>query len=327
LAYKGLNLKTEAMKARIFTTAVLMIVALATTYAQTSRRSERRSEQSTQTQERKSNEVKSDNKNVNERSSRRAVTPAENQQDNNRRGNQPQAEQSRRENNNTPATRTVETNRPENNRVNNNTPDNRRGERRGNDNSRTVQRSDNDNHYGEIHHSTRGNREYIHIEHNPRRVVVVNHPRHYSPRPVEYRRVHNPYRVPLHHEVFWSINLHNDFRIFYPEVRYWRYETGYRLPSIPAYDAIDYVGEVVRIYGRVFEVHYEYDTDDYFLYFGDYYPYQDFTIIISGEEARRFSRRPERVFQRADIAVTGYVTEFENRPEVVVRRASQIDMY
>jgi hypothetical protein len=121
--------------------------------------------------------------------------------------------------------------------------------------------------------------------------------------------------------------LYNDFRIFYPEIRVWRYHVGYRLPVIPAYDAELYIGDVARVYGKVQEAYYDYDSDNYFLYIGDYYPYHDFSVVIPGHEARRFTRRPERYFEGSHIAVTGYITDFDGKPEIVVRRASQIDLY
>jgi hypothetical protein len=110
-------------------------------------------------------------------------------------------------------------------------------------------------------------------------------------------------------------------------VRVWRYDIGYRIPVVPAYDAEFYIGDVAKVYGKVYDVYYEYQNDEYFLYFGDYFPYQDFSVVVPGIEARAYSRRPERFFSGSHIAVTGYVSDFEDKPEIVVRRASQIEIY
>jgi hypothetical protein len=178
-----------------------------------------------------------------------------------------------------------------------------------------------------VRDNRRETRTYIHIDRPTRNVVTVHHPNNYRPVPLQYRRVHYPYRAPLHSNIFWSVSIHNDFRIFYPEVRTWRYEIGYRIPAVPAYDAEFHIGDVAKVYGKVFDIYYEYESDEYYLYFGDYFPYQDFSVVIQGEEARAFSRRPERFFQGANIAVTGYVSDFEEKPEMVIRRASQIEIY
>jgi hypothetical protein len=361
------------MKARIFTTSVLMIVTLAT-YAQTSRRDERKKIKETKIEESKNKESKQENKSE----SRKSEQKAEKQSGTNNATENNQERRSRRENpGNSNSQQPTETKSSQNNSSNNasdrrrnennndnkpavnqsnnsNQPsDNRRNENnntyrpignQGNNNN-TYQpaenrRNENNNTYrpGEdrrdnqssrvvVSNSQRNEkREFVQINHSQRR-GEVSYPRSYRPSPVELRRTFHPYREPIHSDVFWSIEIRNNFRIFYPEVRYWRYDIGYRLPVVSAFYASDYIGDVARIYGKVNEVYHEYDADEYYLYIGDYYPYQDFTIIIPGHEARNFSRRPEKYFYRVNVAVTGYITEFENKPEMVLRNARQLDVY
>jgi hypothetical protein len=100
-----------------------------------------------------------------------------------------------------------------------------------------------------------------------------------------------------------------------------------RLATVSAYDAYDFVGEIARVYGRVAESYYSWETDEYFLYLGDYYPYHDFSVVIPGREARDFSRRPEKFFNRQYIEVTGLISRYEGKPEMVVKRSSQIGVY
>jgi hypothetical protein len=75
------------------------------------------------------------------------------------------------------------------------------------------------------------------------------------------------------------------------------------------------------------EVYYAWETDEYMLYIGAYYPYQDLTIVVEGNEARRFSYRPEVFFQGQYIAVTGLVTAYYDSPEIVVYDKIQIEIY
>jgi hypothetical protein len=321
------------MNARIFTTTVLMIIAL-TTFAQTSRRAEREKAKSTKTEENRTESRRSP-KNENKQSD--SNKPADNKQESiNQRGTS----------GNTNTQQRTETNKNQNNNANysydkqNNHSyqpgDSRRDNRnnnQGNNNSYRPGDGRRDNHdnrdnRGGFSPQRRSNREYVQINHSPRRAVVVdNRSRSYRPTPVEVRREYHPYRVPAHREVVWSIEFRNNFRVFYPEVRYWRYDVGYRLPEISAYDAFNYVGEVANVYGRVFDVYYEPATDDYYLYFGDYYPYHDLSVIVPGREARSINRQPERFFQKAYIVVNGYITQFDDKPEIVVRSARQIELY
>jgi hypothetical protein len=121
--------------------------------------------------------------------------------------------------------------------------------------------------------------------------------------------------------------MYHDYRVMYPEYRYWYYPIGYRIVTIPTYNAYYHIGEVRNVYGRVHEVYYSWTTDDYHLYFGGNYPFHDFTVIISGRHARRYDRYPEMYFEGRYIWVTGLLSTFEGRPELIVKRRSQIHLY
>ena len=148
---------------------------------------------------------------------------------------------------------------------------------------------------------------------------------HYTP--VKYKKVHHHYRSPRRTHVTWTPEMYREYRIMYPEFSYWYYPTGYRIVTVPAYNAWFHIGEVRNIYGRIHGAWYSWTTDEYYLYFGGTYPYQDFTVIIEGRDARRFSRHPELFFEGRYIWVTGLVSTFEGKPEIMVRRKSQIHLY
>jgi DNA/RNA endonuclease YhcR with UshA esterase domain len=113
----------------------------------------------------------------------------------------------------------------------------------------------------------------------------------------------------------------------YPTIRHWEYRYGYRIHNVSAYNAYYHIGEVKTVYGRVKEVYYARESDEFFLHIGDYYPYHDFTIVIPGYIAREYSRRPVAYFTKEYVNVTGLITEFEGKPEIVVKRNFQISVY
>ncbi len=147
------------------------------------------------------------------------------------------------------------------------------------------------------------------------------------PRNRDYRAKYYPYRHPVNINIVWNRTMHRHYIKMYPSVRRWHYPIGYRIATVSAYDAVFHIGEVRNIYGRVHEVYYEPGTDEYFLYFGAYYPYHDFSVVIPGRVARRFSRRPHIYFQNQYMVTTGLITAFENAPEVVVKRTDQLRVY
>jgi len=160
-------------------------------------------------------------------------------------------------------------------------------------------------------------RERVHRE-----VYDVN-----RPRPVEYRKIHHPYRAPVDIHLFWTHNMYHEYMMMYPDYHYWYYTSGYRIRTTSAYDAIYYVGEIMNVYGRVIETWYSRETDEYFLYFGARYPYQDFSVIIPGHRARQFSRRPEIFFEGREIWVTGLISLHRGQPEMIIRKKHQIHIY
>ncbi len=152
---------------------------------------------------------------------------------------------------------------------------------------------------------------------------------HYKrpPRPREYRARRYPYRRPPGIHIYWSLDMRHDYLRFYPVVKTWRYPVGYRIPAISAYDALYYNGEVMSVYGKVYEVFYSGGTDEYFLYFGAYYPYHDFTVVLPGWIARGYSSYPEAYFKREHVIVTGLITSYNDSPEIVVKSEGQLKMY
>ncbi|MCK4921521.1 MAG: hypothetical protein KAS71_10775 [Bacteroidales bacterium] len=150
---------------------------------------------------------------------------------------------------------------------------------------------------------------------------------HYTQQTLDYRRTHHPYIVPRVTAIYWNSNMYYNYRLWYPDFNLWYYPYGYRIHTISAYDAYSYIGEIARIYGRVTEVWYARETREYYLYIGGSFPHHDFTIILESNDARRFSSNPVRYFTNRQLTVTGLVSLFEGKPEVFVKRRSQISMY
>jgi hypothetical protein len=153
------------------------------------------------------------------------------------------------------------------------------------------------------------------------------HQYHQPPANRDYRSVHYIYRKPYNYEVYWTPELNRHFIEIYPMVSYWNYYNGYPIRMISAYDALYYRGDVMTVYGEVFDVFYSWNTDEYFLYFGAYYPFQDFTVILPGYLARWYNPRPERFFEHQYLAVTGLITSFNGEPEIYTKRSFQINVY
>jgi len=141
-----------------------------------------------------------------------------------------------------------------------------------------------------------------------------------------YLHHYNVLYYPTYTNIFWTRSMYRDYRIWYPDY-HWTYNYGYRIQTISVFDAKYNLGEVAMVYGRVYATWHNQETDDYLLFFGGEYPYQQFTVVLPGRVARRFSWRPERYFLGEHITTTGLITTFDGIPEIVVKNKRQIGIY
>jgi hypothetical protein len=95
---------------------------------------------------------------------------------------------------------------------------------------------------------------------------------------------------------------------------------------IPAAEAAAHVGEKVTVCGTVAgAAHFErMRGEPTFLNFDRPYPAQSFTVVIWGENNRKFERPPHQFFSGKDVCVTGTVESYKGKPQIEVRDPSQI---
>lgn len=143
------------------------------------------------------------------------------------------------------------------------------------------------------------------------------------------RKVRNLYynykRVPAIRMVF-----HPRWHRFY-SAHYSSYSHGYmvnrRLNLISGHAAKYHTGEVAAVFGRVYETYYDEIQDEFYLYFGAPYPQSDFTVVVTGREARKMRRYSPRYFIGRDFIVSGLITHWNGKPEIVINYSSQLKRY
>jgi len=132
---------------------------------------------------------------------------------------------------------------------------------------------------------------------------------------------------PRHTDIIWTRGMHKIYLGYYPWYTGWHYNYGYRIRTLSSFDASFNMGEVARVYGRVYATWYNNETDDYLLFFGGEFPHQHLTVIVPGNIARRFSWRPENYFLGQHVTMTGLITSYEGKPEIVIHSRSQFSIY
>jgi len=163
-----------------------------------------------------------------------------------------------------------------------------------------------------------GGNYYHHVY--PKRHIKTNY--HHN----TYLHHYNVLHYPAYHEIYWTRNMYRNYRNWYPNYR-WRYDYGYRIQTLSIFDVKYNLGEVAMVYGRVYATWHNRETDDYLLFFGGDYPGQQFTVVLPGHVARRYSWRPERYFLGEHMTVTGLITTFDGIPEIIVKNKRQVGIY
>jgi hypothetical protein len=310
------------MKRALLVLAMLLMAA--TSYNQTSRRTSNANGSATRSTEKKAeNNTRSSSVRENVNSSQTNTNSRENNAtvNNNRTQNQSTSSESRTADDNN--------NRRTNDDQNNNGYNTNRENHNDNGNRNSHGAANNTQyHNNDFEHHRNGNTNgYYNSSRQYQYGHSVNHSYHKAPYNRDYRAEHYVYREPAHMNVYWTREMHRHYVEMYPEVRFWNYNIGYEISTTSAYFADYYIGEVMNVYGQVSDMFYAPETDEYFLYFGAYYPYHDFTVVLPGEIARRCSHRPMGYFLNQYINVTGLITVFDGKPEIVVKRNFQLNVY
>lgn len=152
---------------------------------------------------------------------------------------------------------------------------------------------------------------HINQHHRKGRRVAVNY--HYYRRAPQMRLI---YRSAWH-----SFYKHH-FRI-----NHFHYNVNRPLRLVPGNTAKYYTGELASVFGRVYETYYDEINQEFHLSFGAPYPRHDFTVIVTGREALRMGRTSPGYFIGHDFVVSGLITLYDGKPEIIVRYRNQIKKY
>src|SRR5215471_5001515 len=96
---------------------------------------------------------------------------------------------------------------------------------------------------------------------------------------------------------------------------------GQTAPIYPPKEAAKHVGEIATIKGRVDGFH-QSGKGNVFLNMGGKYPNQAFTAFIPSSSAAQFSNAQQ--YDGKTVSVSGKITLYRGKPEIVVTNVSQI---
>lgn len=106
------------------------------------------------------------------------------------------------------------------------------------------------------------------------------------------------------------------------------------IPSLPAQtkkittaEAKSHIGERATVCGKVASSHYAKNSkgEPTFLNLDEPYPKEVFTILIWGADREKFGT-PESEYKGLQVCVTGKITSYRSRPEIVATERRQIEI-
>jgi|SRR5580700_6949670 hypothetical protein len=103
------------------------------------------------------------------------------------------------------------------------------------------------------------------------------------------------------------------------------FSTAAQTNKITAAEAKDHVGEVRTVCGKVVSTHYATSSKGQpaFLNLDEPYPKEVFTILIWGSDHAKFGA-PETKYKDARVCVTGKITSYRAKPEIIATEPGQI---
>ncbi len=102
----------------------------------------------------------------------------------------------------------------------------------------------------------------------------------------------------------------------------WKNITG---SAIEPCSAGDNIGKEAIIEGLVAEA-YRSDSETVFLNFGAKYPNNCFTAVIFKSSLVNFSEKPENDYSGKIVRIKGKITQYEGKPEIILKSATQIEI-
>lgn len=97
--------------------------------------------------------------------------------------------------------------------------------------------------------------------------------------------------------------------------------------KLTAAEAKDHIGDRATVCGKVASTHYAKGSkgEPTFLNLDEPYPKEVFTILIWGSDREKFGT-PEDEYKGLRVCVTGKITSYRGRPEIVATERGQIEI-
>jgi micrococcal nuclease len=98
--------------------------------------------------------------------------------------------------------------------------------------------------------------------------------------------------------------------------------------TITPQEAAAHIGKTVTVCGKIFGGKYfEYSKNKLtLLNMGAAYPDAPLTIVIDSDNRKNFAKAPEEFYKDKEVCITGTVTEYKGKPQIVITKEADITL-
>lgn len=100
----------------------------------------------------------------------------------------------------------------------------------------------------------------------------------------------------------------------------------YAQTAIDAKDAAKHIGESVTIKDKVYGGKFLAGPNLTLLDMGGAHPNELLTLLIKGDDRKKFPTPPEDMFKGKAVIVTGTVIDYKGKPEIIISEPTQIKL-
>ncbi|GAA4092547.1 hypothetical protein GCM10022392_13570 [Mucilaginibacter panaciglaebae] len=102
------------------------------------------------------------------------------------------------------------------------------------------------------------------------------------------------------------------------------FQAAYAQTRIEAKEAPRHIKDTVTACGKVYSTKVIQSTGMVLLNIGGYYPNQDLTVVIKAAVVKQFKTPPNIEFSNGQVCITGAITIFKGKPEIIITNSQQI---
>lgn len=94
--------------------------------------------------------------------------------------------------------------------------------------------------------------------------------------------------------------------------------------KINAKEAAKHLNEKVMVCDQIFGGKYLSGADLTLIDVGGSHPNEQLTLVIKGDDRKKFSSPPEEVFKNKKVCITGQIIDYKGKPEIMITDPVQI---